>query len=260
MGDDVGNDIVRAVSGGIATITFNRPEKKNAFTHAMYEAAIKALEEAAADKSVRCVLLTGAGNAFTSGNDLYDFMNNPPSSSDSPVLRFLRTIIDYEKPIVAAVNGAAVGIGVTMLLHCDLVYASDDAKFTAPFVPLGLVPEGASSFLLPRIAGLAKANEILLLGEPFDAKFAVAAGVVARAMPGAELAAFARAKAERIAALPAASLRATKALLRGKLRDRVHGALNDEAAVFGPRLSSPEAVEAFTAFFEKRKPDFSQFD
>ena len=246
-------------SSGVCAITFNRPEKKNAFTHAMYTAAIEALVEAGKDNAVRSILITGAGSAFTAGNDLYDFMNNPPSSIDSPVLQFLRTLIDAEKPIVVAVNGAAVGIGVTMLLHCDLVYVSTEAKLTAPFVPLGLCPEGASSLLLPRIAGMAKANEVLLLGEPVDAAFAVDAGLAARALPPAELAAFARAKAQRLADLPAASVRASKELMRGHLRERTHAHLNTEAAKFGERLGSPEAIEAFTAFFEKRKPDFAQF-
>jgi enoyl-CoA hydratase/carnithine racemase len=247
-------------AAGLCTITFNRPEKKNAFTVAMYDACIAALADAAQDPAVRCVLFAAHGSAFTAGNDLMDFMSAPPTGEDSSVFRFLLALIEYEKPIVVAVNGAAVGIGVTMLMHCDLVYAADTAKFTAPFVSLGLVPEAGSSWILPRMAGHAKANEILLLGEPFDAATAKDVGLVTRAVPAAELLETARGKCQRLIELPAASLRESKKLLRGNVREQVKRALYDEAIVFAARLGSPEAAEAFTAFFEKRKPDFSRFD
>ena len=245
-------------SGGVCTLTFNRPEKKNAFSLPMYTAAVAALREAGADPAVRVVLLTGAGGAFTAGNDLADFAKAREFNEDHPAVQLLLALLDFDKPLVAAVNGVAVGVGVTMLLHCDLVYLADDAKLLAPFVGLGLVPEGGSSLLLPRIAGMAKASEILLLAEPFDAATAVSAGLAARALPPAELLPFARKKAARLAELPAAALRASKKLLRDPLRDRLRDVMFTEAARFAERLSSPEAKEAFAAFFEKRKPDFSK--
>jgi enoyl-CoA hydratase/carnithine racemase len=255
VSDEQPPSILVAKENGVAAITFNRPEKKNAFTHAMYTAIVAALQDAAKDDAIRAVLITGAGNAFTAGNDLFDFMNNPPSGDDSPVLTFLRTLIDYEKPVVVAVNGAAVGIGVTMLLHCDLVYASPEAKLTTPFVSLGLSAEGASSFLLPRFAGYAKASEVLLLGEAIDAQFAVECGIVSRVVP--DVVAFAKAKATRLAELPAASVQLTKKLMRDRLREKTHKVLDEEAVNFAMRLGSPEAAEAFQAFFEKRKPKFT---
>jgi enoyl-CoA hydratase/carnithine racemase len=245
-------------NAGVRTITLNRPEKKNAFTIAMYEQCVAALKDAAQDASVRAVLFTGNGSSFTAGNDLFDFMNNPPTGEDSAVIQFLHTLIDYEKPIVVAVEGNAVGIGVTMLLHCDLVYASETARFTAPFVSLGLVPEGASSWLLPRIAGHVKAAELLLLGEPIDARTASDLGLVTRVVPAAELQSIARAKAARLAELPAQSIKDSKQLMRGPLREKAKKVLAEEAVQFAMHLGSPEAMEAFQAFFEKRKPDFTK--
>lgn len=259
MSQDHTQHVLVEKSGGLCTITFNRPEKKNAFTVAMYSACVDALADAAKDPSVRCVLFTGNGTAFTAGNDLMDFMNTPPTGEDSPVFQFLLALVDYEKPVVVAVNGAAVGIGVTMLLHCDLVFAADTAKLTAPFVSLGLVPEGSSSWMLPRMAGLAKANEILLLGEPFDAATAASAGIVTRVVPAAELLAYARAKCQRFIELPAAAVRESKKLIRQHTKEQVKKVLFEEAVIFAGRLGSPEAAEAFTSFFEKRKPDFSKF-
>lgn len=245
-------------NAGVRTITLNRPEKKNAFTIAMYEQCVAALKDAASDASVRVVLFTGNGSSFTAGNDLYDFMNNPPTGEDSAVIQFLHTLIDYEKPVVVAVEGNAVGIGVTMLLHCDLVYASETARFTAPFVSLGLVPEGASSWLLPRIAGHVKAAELLLLGEPIDAKTADEMGLVTRVLPPGELLTFARAKAQRLAELPSGSIREAKRLMRASHSEKAKQVLANEAVQFAMKLGSPEAMEAFQAFFEKRKPDFSK--
>ncbi len=245
-------------NAGVCAIVLNRPEKKNAFTVKMYEACTAALHSAAGDPTVRAVLFTGNGSAFTAGNDLVDFMSNPPTGEDSAVIQFLLTLIDYPKPIVVAIEGNAVGIGVTMLLHCDLVYASETARFTAPFVALGLVPEGASSWLLPMNAGFAKANEALLLGEPFDARTASDLGLVTRVLPPGELLAFAKSKAARLAELPAAALRETKDLIRAPHREHAKKVLADEAVMFAMRLGSPEAAEAFQAFFEKRKPDFTK--
>jgi enoyl-CoA hydratase/carnithine racemase len=245
---------------GLCTITFNRPEKKNAFTVAMYTQCVEAVKAAHADPKVRCILFTGNGPAFTSGNDLFDFMNSPPTGEDSPVFQFLLSVVDAEKPIVSAINGLAIGIGVTFNLHVDLAIASDQAKFTMPFVSLGLVPEGGSSYLLPRMAGNAKATEALLLAEPFDAQTAQDIGLVARVVPHAELMPYALAKCRRFIELPAAALRESKKLMRSHNKEAIKKALYDEAMVFAMRLGSPEAAEAFASFFEKRKPDFSKFE
>jgi enoyl-CoA hydratase/carnithine racemase len=246
--------------GAIFRVVFDRPEKKNAMTIRMYAEIVAALRAAAVDPTVRVVVLTGAGSAFTAGNDLADFMQNPPTGEDSPVFQLLLTLASYEKPIVAAVNGAAVGIGATMLLHCDVVYAAADAKLTMPFVSLGLCPEGASSWLLPRIAGHAKASELLLFGEPFDAQTAHDVGLVSRVFPTEGFHAAVDARPRALGEKPAASVRLTKQLLKDGTREQIAKALPTEAVAFAQRLGSPEAAEAFAAFFEKRKPDFSRFE
>lgn len=236
-----------------------RPEKKNALTLAMYDALREALERAEADADVRVVLLHGTPEAFTAGNDLADFVLNPPRDEDSPVFRFLRALVAAEKPIVAAVAGPAVGIGTTALLHCDLVYAAPDARFALPFVNLGLCPEAASSYLLPLAVGLPRASAWLLLGEPFSAEEALRAGLITEVVPANELLAHATERAEALAAKPPASVRLTKRLLRTAHAEAVGRALETEAAAFRERLRSEEAAEAFQAFFEKRPPDFSRF-
>jgi len=243
----------------VQRIEIARAEKKNALTLEMYKAMADALAAADGDPQVRVVLIHGARDCFTAGNDLKDFLNRPPHSESSPTTRFLRGIATFGKPLLAAVNGAAVGIGTTMLLHCDLVYAAPGARFQLPFVPLGLVPEAGSSFLLPCIAGYQRAAELLLLGQPFDAEKAQAAGFVNAVVPEGELLERARAAALAIAALPPAAVRATKDLMRRRFSPRVAEAMADEGKVFSERLTSPEAREAMTAFFEKRKPDFSRF-
>ena len=243
----------------VLRIEMARPEKKNALTQEMYGAMADALAAADGDPQVRVALIHGARDCFTAGNDLKDFLNRPPQSEANPTPRFLRGIATFGKPLVAAVNGAAVGIGTTMLLHCDLVYAAPGARFQMPFVPLGLVPEAGSSFLLPYIAGYQRAAELLLLGQPFDADKAYAAGFVTAIVPESELFERARERALAIAALPPAAVRATKALMRSHFWPRVAEAMKEEGRVFSERLSSPEAREAMAAFFEKRKPDFSRF-
>jgi enoyl-CoA hydratase/carnithine racemase len=243
----------------VLRIEIARPDKKNALTQEMYAARADALGDADGDAQVRVALVHGARDCFTAGNDLKDFLDRPPHSETSPTHRFLRSLATFGKPLMAAVNGAAVGIGTTMLLHCDLVYAAPGARFQLPFVPLGLVPEAGSSFLLPYIAGYQRAAELLLLGQSFDADKAYAAGFVNTIAPEAELLERARAGALAVAALPPAAVRATKALMRGRFAPRVNEAMAEEMKVFGERLSSPEAREAMTAFFEKRKPDFSRF-
>jgi enoyl-CoA hydratase/carnithine racemase len=247
------------LENGIATITLNRPEKKNALTVEMYERIVQGLLDYDADPNARVIMIRSEGDAFTSGNDLKDFMNAPPAGEDSPVFRLLMTLVDLEKPLVAEVNGLAVGIGTTLLFHCDLVYAAKNARFQMPFVNLGLCPEAASSFLLPRFLGMPKASELLMLGEAFSAHDALDMGIVNALFPDEDLRAEARSRAEKLAAQPAAAVRATKKLLREDLRAATKASIEKEGALFIERLASPEAREAFTAFFEKRKPDFTQF-
>jgi enoyl-CoA hydratase/carnithine racemase len=244
--------------GAIERITINRPDKKNALTADMYAAIAEALRGADADAGVRAVLIHGAGDAFTAGNDLQDFLANAPRYSDAPVFRFLNAVSHAEKPLVAAVSGVAVGVGTTMLLHCDLVYAEEGAKLALPFVNLGLCPEAASSFLLPAIVGYQRAAELLLLGEPFDARKAWALGLVTEVVSAGEALARAEAAARKLAEKPAASVRITKQLMKRTLMPTIEATLAEEIRHFGERLGSPEAKEAFAAFLEKRKPDFSK--
>lgn len=250
------SNVACEVDGAVCTIRFDRPEKKNALTVAMYARAVALLREAAADPAIAVVVFAGNGGTFTAGNDLGDFLHAPPMADDSPVLQLLFTLVDYEKPVVAAVEGGAVGIGTTMLLHCDLVLAASSAKFVLPFVGLGIVPEGASTILLPRAAGIAKASQLLLLGDPFDAAAAKDAGIVSEIVPegGTALAARAMERAKALAAKPPEALAASKRLLRDPIRDEVREAIRREAAVFRERLVSAEAKEAFSAFLEKRAP------
>lgn len=252
-----------ATMNHVVTIEIARPEKKNALTQAMYTAMAEALIAATADATVRAVLITGQPGCFTSGNDIEDFMARPPGQGsdalDSPVARFMRALLECDKPVVAAVTGAAIGIGTTMLLHCDLVYVSDEARLAMPFVSLGLVPEYASSLLLPALMGHAKAAEKLMLGEPFTGSDAVDCGIANAVLPANEVVNHARRMAERFNALAPTAVRETKRLMREPLRARIREVMATEGALFGSRLRSPEAMEAFQAFFQKRKPDFSQF-
>ncbi len=247
------------IADSIMRIRFDRAEKKNAITSAMYLTMADALLAAETDAAVRVVLFEGSPAIFTAGRDLEDFLKNPPSGGDSPVFRFLAAISHARKPVIAAVAGAAVGIGTTMLLHCDAVYAADNARFSLPFASLGLCPEAASSLLLPALAGYQRAAEKLMFGEPFDAAEAREMGLVNRILPAAELAAFAYARARTLAALPAGALRTTKALMRGAHLQAVEAQMAEEGAHFRTLLASPAAQEAFAAFFERRKPDFSKF-
>lgn len=245
-------------SNGVTTLEIARPEKKNALNRAMYEALTAALQAAAADKHVRAVLITGQPGVFSSGNDLQDFAHHPPSGTDSPLIRFQNALLYFDKPVVAAVTGLAVGIGTTMLLHCDLVYVSSDARFSLPFVALGLVPEFASSLLLPRLAGQARAAEMLMLGEPFGAAQAVELGIANAALPAADVVAHARQVAERFTQLPPRAVRETKRLLRAGPRASAAQAMRAETALYIELLRGPETKEALDAFFQKRKPDFSK--
>ncbi len=246
------------VESGVATLELARPEKKNALTLAMYSALAGHLESAARDDAVRAVLIAGQPGIFTAGNDLHDFLQSPDLTADAPQIRFMLTLAGMEKPVVAAVTGAAVGIGVTMLLHCDLVYLADDARLSMPFVSLGLVPEFASSLLLPLWAGQARASEKILLGLPFGAEEALAMGLASAVLPAAGVLAHARAMAARFNALPPGAVRESKRLLRRAQAAQVEEAIMAEARAFSGRLSGPEVREALAAFFEKRPPDFSR--
>ena len=248
-----------ATLNGVTTIEIARPEKKNALTLAMYEAMADALRGANTDAAVRAVLITGQPGIFTSGNDLEDFMKRPPQGEDSPVFRFMSALLELDKPAIAAVTGAAIGVGVTMLLHCDLVYVSDEARLATPFVSLGLVPEYASSLLMPALMGHRRAAEKLLLGDPFNAETAVECGLANAVLPAAEVVNHARRVAERFNTLPPGAVRDAKNLMRRWSREPVREAMIAEGEIFKSRLRIPEAMEAFQAFFQKRKPDFSKF-
>ncbi len=247
---------------GLRTILLNRPEKKNALTRAMYAAMRDALREAAAKPSVRAVLITGGAACFTSGNDVNDFKvrsATPDDSGPTPARDFLFALRDCPKPVVAAVAGYAVGIGTTLLLHCDLVYAAEGAVFRMPFVDLGLCPEGGSSLLVPQRGGQLLANELLMLGDAFPPETALRAGIVNAVLPVAELLPKAEAVARRLAAKPPAAMAATKRLLRRQGAEVLTAHMTDEFAVFSDLLRGPEAAEAVAAFQEKRKPDFTRF-
>ncbi|RKP49163.1 enoyl-CoA hydratase [Trinickia fusca] len=252
--------LVERADEGVMTIAFNRPGKKNAITAAMYQTMADALAEAQEDTRVRAILFRGTEGVFSAGNDLEDFMKSPPKDENAPVLQFLRQISSAQKPIVAAVSGVAVGIGTTLLLHCDLVYAAESATFSLPFTQLGLCPEAASSLLLPNIAGYQLAAEKLLLGEAFDAQEAHRMGIVNRLLPAADVDAFAFAQAVKLAALPASSLRVSKSLMKRAHEQAIAERMKEEVVHFSQMLLAPEAREAMMAFFQKRKPDFRQFD
>jgi enoyl-CoA hydratase/carnithine racemase len=251
-------EIIERRENGVLTLTFNRLERKNAITPAMYTALAGAIEQANDDPAVRVAVLEGHETAFTAGNDLADFLRNPPTGLDAPVLCFLRAIAVFPKPLIAAVCGPAVGIGATLLFHCDLVYAGDNAVFSMPFVNLGLCSEGGSSLLAPRLFGYHRAAEALLLGEPFPAATALERGLVNRIVPPSECNALAQAQARRLAAKPLASLLATKRLMKGEEKEAICARINTEGAEFARLLVAPAAREAMTAFMEKRTPDFSR--
>ena len=251
--------IKTAVVDGVATIEIARPEKKNAITGAMYSQLAAAFDAAREDPAVRAVLLTGQPGIFTSGNDIDDFVKRPASLEEAPSFAFMKALMGCDKPVIAAVTGAAIGIGTTMLLHCDFVYVSDEARLAMPFVSLGLVPEFGSSLIVPQLMGNVRAAEKLLLGDPFTGADAVECGIATAVLPASEVVRHARRVAERFNALPPGAVRATKRLMRGPRAEALLATIKSEGAVFGERLQSPEAKEAFDAFFAKRKPDFSRF-
>jgi enoyl-CoA hydratase/carnithine racemase len=252
------SDILQHAEAGVMTLTLNRVERKNSITSDMYGALADGLAQAEQDASVRVVLIQGHETVFSAGNDIGDFLNKPPAGEDSPVFRFLRGIARFPKPLMAAVCGPAVGVGTTMLFHCDLVYAGDNAAFSMPFVNLGLCPEAASSLLVPQMLGYHRAAEALMLGEPFFAEAAMEVGLVNRVLPPTEVNGYANAQARKLAAKPITSLVETKRLMKKGQQAAVVQQMDDEGASFRQLLTSPAAKEAFTAFMEKRRPDFSK--
>ena len=245
---------------GLLTLRMHRPDKKNALTRAMYSGMAEVLVQADQDKSVRAVLITGGESCFTSGNDVADFIKAPPTGLNSEVFQFMQALFEFSKPVVAAVNGPAVGIGTTMLLHCDLVYVSRDATLKMPFVNLGLCPEYGSSLILPRLLGHAKAAELLLLGESFTgeqaASWGIANGVLDDGVATLEKAA---AMARRFQQLAPSAVAVSKQLMQAPGREELRQVITAEGELFGQRLRSPEAIEALSAFMQRRQPDFAKF-
>jgi enoyl-CoA hydratase/carnithine racemase len=246
-------------SDGVMTLTLNRLDKKNALTRAMYSGLADALARADADAALHVVVLQGHETVFCAGNDIADFLQRMATTQESPAFAFLRAISTFTKPLLAAVCGPAVGIGTTMLFHCDLVYAGDNAAFSMPFVNLGLCPEAASSYLAPQLMGYGRAAEALLLGEPFLAETALEMGLISRIVPPTEAAAMVQRQARKLVAKPLKSLVETKRLMKKDQAGVVAERLLEEGASFARLLAEPAAREAFSAFMEKRKPDFSTF-
>ena len=244
------SEILREVNGSILTLTLNRPEKQNAITRHMYQTLADGINEAKQDFAIRAAVIQSSGEHFTSGNDLFDFLNAPPLEPGSPVMNFLEAIHNFTKPLLAAVSGNAIGIGTTMLLHCDVVIASNSSKFSMPFVNLGLVPEAGSSILFPRLAGYQRAAKIFLTGESFDADFAKEIGLIAQISesPKSEIASI----AERIATQPPGAILQTKALLKSELHEKVSAVMRAEGELFAMALQSDEAREAFMNFLSKK--------
>ncbi|MFN8444041.1 MAG: enoyl-CoA hydratase [Caldilineaceae bacterium] len=251
--------IIVSQSNRILQIQINRPEKRNALTQEMYSAMNDAIAKAESDSDTRVILFRGHESAFTAGNDILDFVQSPPAGEDSPVFRFLRAISTAKKPLVAAVNGVAVGIGTTLLLHCDLVYAGQSARFQLPFVNLGLVPEAGSSWILPQMVGQRRAAELLLLGDAFDATTAHSLGIVNKVIADGDVLSCALSAAEQLAAKPPSALRLSKQLMKQHSDATLQAIIGEEGRLFAEQLLSEEAAEALQAFLEKRKPDFSRF-
>lgn len=251
-------DILTHIADGVLTLTINRLAKKNSFTPAMYAAMADGLDQARSDPAIHVTVIQGDVTVFSAGNDIGDFLQRAPSTQESPVFKLLRSIASHSKPIIAAVCGPAVGIGTTLLFHCDLVYAGDNAAFSMPFVNLGLCPEAGSSLLVPQMMGYHRAAEALLLGEPFMAEAALEVGLVNRIVPPTEVNAMVQTLARRLAAKPIASLIETKRLMKKGQMAQVMAQIAEEGESFARLLQEPAAKEAFTAFMEKRKPDFSK--
>jgi len=252
------NEIVTERSESVLRVELNRPAKRNAMTANMYVTLAEAFIEAAKDERTRVVLWHGAGDSFCAGNDLEDFLNNPPGPGDSPQAQLMNALVDFDKPIVVAVQGAAIGGGTTMLTHCDFVYAGESAKFRMPFIDLAVVPEFGSSCSVPASIGHIRAAELILLGLPFDAKRAAELGLVTQVIPDQNLLTVATQTARKLAAKPAGALQASKRLMKSPFRDQVKTAMKLENKEFSVQVRSDDAKEAFAAFLEKRAADFAK--
>jgi enoyl-CoA hydratase/carnithine racemase len=252
------DDIVTEHAGSILRVQFNRPTKRNAMTSAMYVALAGIFNEAANDENTRVVLWHGAGDSFCAGNDIEDFLKNPPGPGESPQARLMEALVNFDKPIVVAVHGAAIGGGTTMLTHCDFIYAGESAKFQMPFINLALVPEFGSSCSVPARIGHIHAAELILLGGPFDARRAAELGLVTEVVSDKDALARATETARKLAAKPAAALQASKRLMKQPFREQIKAAMKAENQEFSAQVRSEDAKEALTAFLEKRKPDFTR--
>jgi len=252
------NDIITEKSGSILRVQLNRPAKKNAMTTGMYLTMTELLKKAAADNEIRVVVWHGAGDSFCAGNDIEDFLKTPPASKESPQEQLMRILIDLDKPLVAAVHGATVGGGTTMITHCDFVYAAENTRFQMPFINLAAVPEFGSSYTIPAWVGHIRASELILLGQPFTARRAAELGLVTRVVPDGEALNVAMEVAQQLAAKPAGALQASKRLLKRTARQQLEQVIRVETDVFTELIRSADAKEALTAFLEKRKPDFTK--
>ena len=252
------DDIVTEHAGNVLRVQLNRPTKRNAMTSAMYLSLASIFNEAAKDENTRAVLWHGAGGSFSAGNDIEDFLKNPPGPGESPQARLMEALVNFDKPLVAAVHGAAIGGGTTMLTHCDLIYAGESTKFQMPFINLALVPEFGSSCSVPARIGHVRAAELILLGAPFDAGRAAELGLVTEVVPDHDVLAKATDTARKLAAKPAAALQASKRLMKQPFREQIKAAMKAENEEFSAQVRSEDAKEALTAFLEKRKPDFTR--
>ena len=252
------SEILTDRAGSILRVTLNRPAKKNAMTSSMYVTLAEILNDAAKDEEIRVVLWTGAGDSFSAGNDLEDFLKNPPGPGEGPQAQLANALLNFDKPLIAAVRGVAIGGGTTLLTHCDFVYAGANAKFQLPFVNLGLVPEFGSSWSLPARGGYLRAAELIMLGQPFGATLAAEIGLVTEVVPDARVLDTAIETAEKLATKPPAALQACKRLMKHSQREQIAQAIKVENEEFASRVRSAEAKEAFTAFLEKRAPDFKR--
>ena len=245
------DEIITERAGNILRVQLNRPTKRNAMTSSMYVTLADIFNDAGKDERIRAVLWHGAGDSFSAGNDVEDFLRNPPGPGESPQARLMTALIDFDKPLIAAVQGAAIGGGTTMLTHCDFVYAGESARFQMPFINLAVVPEFGSSYSLPARAGHIRAAELILLGLPFDARRAAELGVVTQVVPDQKLLATATETARTLAAKPPAALRASKRLMKRPFREQIKAAIEAENLEFSARVRSDEAREAFGSFLEK---------
>src|SRR3954447_23965302 len=251
------DEIITERSGSVLRIELNRPTKKNAMTSGMYVTLADLFKDAAKDERIRVVLWHGAGDSFCAGNDVEDFLKNPPGPGASPQAQLMNALVNFDKPLVAAVHGAAIGGGTTMLTHCDFIYAGESTKFQMPFINLAVVPEFGSSCSVPARIGHIRAAELILLGAPFDARRAVELGLATEVVPDNDLRAKATDTARKVAAEPAAALQASKRLMKQPFREQIKAAMKAENEEFSAQVRSEDAREAFTAFQEKRKPDFT---